>query len=242
MKTDNEFINIENEVEVDVLIVSCVNQRGKLVPSRAFTLSNEFSKSNLFTQTGKFSTSFKFTRSFDFSKSTVFSESAKFSKSFEFSKTAKFSISTKFTNSQHFTKSKDFSNSNYFTETEFFSKSIDFTSSLQPTPYGGYDCLVSNDEENYTIHPCYLTNTDDKNVIVYVLLSNFTNFIEKESGASICILNGVFECINATFNRCVSIEVGGGAIYIKNKLDVVNDVILQDLYFTKCQALYGGAV
>lgn len=201
MKAKNEFINIENDVEVDILIVSCVDERGKLAPSREFSMSIEFSKSDLFTQTDKFSTSGKFTQSFYFSESTDFTESAKFSYSSKFSKsdlftrTFYFSESKKFTNTQRFTQSKDFSNSNYFTETEFFSKSFDFTSSVQPTPFGGYDCLVSNDKENYTIHPCYMTNADDRTVVVYVLLSNFTDFIEKESGASIRIINGGFKCL-----------------------------------------------
>lgn len=284
------------------MIVSCIDQRGKLKPSRKFTKSQEFSKSNpfsntaLFTLTGhfsksnKFSSSFYFSQSHQFSKSNnfpstnyfketdKFSPSEKFTKSQKFSKTNDFTSSTKFSKtndfspsakfsktndfssskefsqtqqftssfyfseSKKFTKSEKFSNSNHFTNSEFFSQSIDFTSSIQPTPIGGDDCFVDSEEGNYTIHPCYFTNSQDTTVIVKVLLSNFTDFIEKDSGASIRIINGGFNCMNATFNHCISTEGGGGAIYIKNSIDLSNEVLFENSSFIKCQALLGGAV
>lgn len=162
------------------------------------------------------------------------------------SKTAKFTSSIKFTKSQEFSNTKDFSSStkfsysNLFSKSNEFSQSIEFTSSIQPTPFGE-DCLVENEEGNHTIHPCYVTNSQDKTVNVIVLLSNFTDIIEKNSGASISIINGGFNCINATFNHCVSTE-GGGGVFIKNSIDLSNEILFKNLFFTKCQALYGGAV
>ena len=50
-----------------------------------------------------------------------------------------------------------------------------------------------------------------------------------------------FECINVEFTDCVSINGGGGAIYIKNTRFLKYNISIINNNFTRCSAVYGGA-
>ena len=52
--SNHYFYSFDNDEKVDVLIVSCVDQRGKLKTSRNFNETNKFSLSEMFTESQKF--------------------------------------------------------------------------------------------------------------------------------------------------------------------------------------------
>ena len=47
---------------------------------------------------------------------------------------------------------------------------------------------------------------------------------------------------DSKFINCISLNGGGGAIYINNSIEVQNDIIFNNLTFRNCKATFGGAV
>lgn len=91
------------------------------------------------------------------------------------------------------------------------------------------------DRCNYTVH-------QNRNVLIKVLVTTFSNKKNSASGGAIYLINCALDCNNTNFIRCSSTNGAGGAIYVKNWFEIVNNITLLNLNFTGCESLYGGAV
>lgn len=83
-------------------------------------------------------------------------------------------------------------------------------------------------------------NDPSENILVTVLVTNFTNFKHAENGGAIHIINGGIYCNQSSFDICES-ENAGGALYVHNDFDYGYTLDLLNLSFSKCAAQYGGA-
>lgn len=167
----------------------------------------------------------------------MFSLSNDFTISSHFSNTDSFTQTDKFSKSDHFSDTNDFTKTEHFSSTFYFSESIAFTPSAT-LGYGDF-CLFESQEVKYT-SKCNFTIEKQKDVIIHVILSNFTNYIEEGSGGAVYIKNAGLNCSFISFINCVSTNGGGGAIYIKNNLDLMHNITIKDVSIKECQAQYGG--
>ncbi|KAK8837216.1 hypothetical protein M9Y10_036645 [Tritrichomonas musculus] len=88
-------------------------------------------------------------------------------------------------------------------------------------------------------------NEDNKTSVVILIINvaKFDNYIEDtENGGAVYLLNCGIDVNAITFDSCQSTSGGGGAMYIKNKMDLDNKVSLKHLQFNTCKAQYGGAI
>ena len=224
--------------------------------SNDFTESKDFSNTDMFTRTGAFSRTTDFTRTDEFSGTLHFTETNEFSKTDSFTRTNDFTRSDKFSRSSffsgtgHFTGTAYFSSSVYFSETAKFSKSLDFSGtqgfsqSIAFSPsfpiVSGDHCLYESQEKNYTTGDCNFTIKNQNDVIIRIILTNFTDYIEMYDGGAVYINNAGLDCTSISFTHCISTKGGGGAIYIKNTPDLLHNVTIDDTLIKRCQAQYGG--
>lgn len=104
------------------------------------------------------------------------------------------------------------------------------------------DVVFNNDNCN-TNNRCNYTVNEERITFVLVAVTHFYKFIQnEEDGGAIFLINCGINCVGATFNDCVSSVGGGGAIYIKNKFNIENNILLLNNKFNQCRAVYGGAV
>ena len=224
----------------------------KFSSSSPFTDSSVFTKSLTFTPPGftyppptdNFTKSEYFSESKDFTRSSHFTESSGFSASSGFSKSEKFTKSSRFTKSSGFTKSSDFSMTSDFSKSSVFTQSFDFSMSKVPETYPDLPvCYAYVDKKNITIGDrCYYLVYDEKYVLIHVISANFSDFKNVSHGGAVYVINCEVEANDANFTNCVSVNGGGGAIYVKNSKNLVNHIRLENLFFTECKAVYGGAV
>lgn len=112
-----------------------------------------------------------------------------------------------------------------------------------PIPQINPICFAAYDDENITIYKrCYYCVNEEKTVSVQVISSNYSDFKNESHGGTIYIINCQLDSIYSNFINCVSLNGGGGAIYVKNSKNLVNHVTFINLTFTKCEALFGGAI
>lgn len=74
-------------------------------------------------------------------------------------------------------------------------------------------CLFIKNDVNITLNR-FSYNGDDYEILIHVIKTNFKNFVNESDGGAILILNSGFECTSVNFTECVSLNGGGGAIYI----------------------------
>ena len=116
------------------------------------------------------------------------------------------------------------------------------TQTLEPIDPTRFSCVVSYDNENVTLYDrCFFSNTKE-GVSIYLIRSLFNDFYNESDGGSIYIQNCALLFYNANFTNCVSLNGCGGAIFIENLNNAKNDIVLENLTFTKCKATCGGAV
>ena len=84
-------------------------------------------------------------------------------------------------------------------------------------------------------------NEQERNVVVNVVVSEFKE-LENDNGGAIHLINCGINCDKTVFTLCKSINGGGGAVYVHNSQDLLNDVILKGLTFDRCEALFGGGI
>lgn len=83
---------------------------------------------------------------------------------------------------------------------------------------------------------------EERNVVVIIKTTEF-NTMTNEKGAAIHLKNCGLSCTNkCKFINCKSENSEGGAIYVNNSIDLLNDVTLEGLSFEKCSATIGGAI
>ena len=98
---------------------------------------------------------------------------------------------------------------------------------------------ITNDRCEFVYDP---NKEEERNIAVQILSTTFEKMDNNEGGA-IHLQNCGLICTNkCKFIECNSEEGGGGAIYINNPTDMINNVNLKDLTFTSCTAPFGGAV
>lgn len=118
---------------------------------------------------------------------------------------------------------------------------IDFENNFKPLEPENKNCSITS----YTSGPinlCRSSNSDGKDVYIQVISSTFNDFKNESDGGVFHNLNCFFTCIRCKFNNCVSVNGGGGAIYIKNSLQNEYNVLIENDAFDGCKAPYGGAV
>ena len=214
--------------------------------SGKFSLSQYFSKTDHFSFSDKFSLTISFTTSEKFSKSGLFTLSQHFSATKDFSNTKGFTKTTLFSTSEKFTKSKGFSDSKQFSQTEAFSYSMQFTESQFFSPSMTPEiidppCGYWENGNFTTLEECLFNASDGKMIYIYVLSTNFTGYKEG-NGTAIHIVNCGIHCNDTKYIDCVTTTGCGGAIYIKNTQENVNNATFIDLLFLRCKANFGGAV
>lgn len=129
---------------------------------------------------------------------------------------------------------------------------FDFDKDFQATPSIPQDqitpetsCSSFNfDDMNPTVinNRCVNDGKNDDTTFVDIIRSEFDHFTEKESGGAVHITNCGLKCKSATFKNCESSGGGGGAMYIKNTVQLSNNVDLEKLTFSGCKANFGGAI
>lgn len=72
--------------------------------------------------------------------------------------------------------------------------------------------------------------------------NSFTGYRNERSGSVAHLINCGLLCNDTNFVDCVSSGGGGGAIYIDNSFDIENNATFKYCSFTRCKALYGGAI
>lgn len=135
-----------------------------------------------------------------------------------YGKTPTMELTTKhFTFSQMFTKSSHFSPSQIYTQSSMFSKSNTFTISSKFT-----------NSQSFTSSSKFTSS------------STFTasNLFTKSSRFS----DSTFFIASNMFTMSDKFSCGGGAIYIKNWLDLEHNLTMKDISINKCRALYGGGI
>lgn len=87
-----------------------------------------------------------------------------------------------------------------------------------------------------------VVKNSEKPVILRIEACDFKElYQDSNNGGAIHLIDCGLSCKKSKFIKCSS-KSGGGAIYIKNDLDLVNTEEFEDILFTDCQATYGGAV
>lgn len=76
-------------------------------------------------------------------------------------------------------------------------------------------CLFIKNDDNIILNRCSY-NGDDYEILIYVIKTNFKNFVNESDRGAILILNSGFECTSVNITECISLNGGGVAIYIKN--------------------------
>ena len=97
---------------------------------------------------------------------------------------------------------------------------------------------------------CKYEGSEDHQILVTINTTVFTSIQSDENGGALFIQNVGIVCTNITFKECQTKlygngereEGGGGGIYIKNDLEIKNEISLSSVNFTNCKASYGGAV
>ncbi|KAK8838186.1 hypothetical protein M9Y10_035604 [Tritrichomonas musculus] len=82
----------------------------------------------------------------------------------------------------------------------------------------------------------------NKQVLVQIKVSNFTGITYETDGGAIHVVNGGLQCEKIFFKDCKSFSGAGGAIFLDNTYQFDNEITLDHLDFTQCEASYGGAV
>lgn len=197
-------------------------------PTQEFTQSLQFSYSGMFSNSKYFSFSDKFSNTHKFSEINMFSESRKFSHTDDFSLSGKFTKSNEFDHTNSFSDSYKFSHSSLFSESEKFSSTNKFSKTKQ----------FSKSEKS-----------SQSELFEQTKAFTFSNQFSQSNEFSpsyflspnIHLINcGIF-CNTTSFADC-STKGGGGAIYIENNFDIINNATFIDAEFIRCKALYGGAV
>ena len=114
------------------------------------------------------------------------------------------------------------------------------TPTPEPTPQ-----IIHLNENNCSTNGarCEEIIEDEVSVHVFIEVSKFNNFDQtNEDGGAIHLIDCCLTCNDTPFNNCQAKRGGGGAIYIKNNLNLKNNVTLTLLTFENCKAYYGGAV
>lgn len=207
--------------------------------SSEFSKSSGFSYSNKFTQTNKFSFTQDFSESKKFSSSKDFTVSDAFLPSNTFLESKKFSESKGFTLSDKFSQTNKFSLTNPFSYTNQFSSSQSFSPSMEPKenlPQCGFF-----DDDFILLDDCNYTANKKKLIYIYLLVSNFTNYEKDLDGSAVPLVYCGIHYYYTFYIDCVSHSGGGGAIYIKNTFDMINNATFINVSFINCSANYGGA-
>lgn len=81
-------------------------------------------------------------------------------------------------------------------------------------------------------------------LIVIVTISKFNNIhnVDKKHGGALYIVNAGLACQYVSFDKCITDQGYGGAIYLHNTIDTTSYVYINDDNFTSCSAKLGGAV
>ena len=109
--------------------------------------------------------------------------------------------------------------------------------------YVPYTEIVIEENECSSENRCDVTNNEPRPIHVYINISKFDGFNKTtEDGGAIHLIDCGITCTDTPFKNCESKNGGGGAIYVKNELDYINNISLVDLTFENCKAQYGGAV
>ena len=98
--------------------------------------------------------------------------------------------------------------------------------------------MTANDL-NITLYRCEY-NGNQEDILVRIIRTNFTDYFNESDGGAVLITNCGFECNGVNFTECVSLNGGGGAIYIKNRRPLKYNITLNATCFTRCKAAYGG--
>lgn len=104
-------------------------------------------------------------------------------------------------------------------------------------------CTVIDDQSNSNVISgrCKHSGTG-KTVFIQISNSKFNNFEISEDGAALQLTNCGFDCTETTFQNCHTTTGGGGAVYIKNTIELDHNVVITKTNFISCKAYYGGAV
>lgn len=96
---------------------------------------------------------------------------------------------------------------------------------------------------NKTLYDRCSYSSTNQNTIVYILDSSFNEFSEIDnSGGAAFVEKSAMLCRNSNFTNCNSVTGGGGAIYIKNNKDQLeNNITFVNNQFDHCTAIFGGA-
>ena len=134
----------------------------------------------------------------------------------------------------------DFSNSNHFSQSEGFTNSEQFSPSVTLIPNDPSCIIVGEDGNISQSFRCDFSDFEGKNVVIDVIRSNFTGYIEEENGGAIHVINCGVRCNGTEFIDCESINGGGGGIYIKNNATIKQNITLINLLVLRCKSNYGG--
>lgn len=163
--------------------------------------------------------------------------------------------SNPFSNSNPFTETEFFSKTNQFSKTNPFSKSVEFSMTdafsqsktliiptQTPLPTNEPSCILEKNDDSFVLDRCEYIEEKDATIHIRIIRTNFEDFVNESHGGAIYCINCGFDCKGANFTNCVSNNGGGGAIYIKNSLNLAFNITFQDNFFIQCRANYGGAV
>lgn len=100
-------------------------------------------------------------------------------------------------------------------------------------------CIVFVNDINITIYRCSYYGEED--VLIHIIRNNFTDFYNASDGGAVLLYDSGFECNNVSFTECISMNGGGGAIYIKNSRTLKYNITFNNTCFTRSYAAYGSA-
>ena len=104
-------------------------------------------------------------------------------------------------------------------------------------------CELYEDESFYLLDKCDYTEKEVKYAYIYVLLAKFTKQINNDdNGGAVHIIDCGIQCNDTCFIDCISPSGCGGAIYVNNSFNMINNATFVNVLFLRCKALAGGAV
>lgn len=104
------------------------------------------------------------------------------------------------------------------------------------------DVLYTNNNCNST-KLCRYINNEVRTVYVLILVTKFSGYHEtSRDGGAIFLQDCDVHLVNSNLDDCSASNGGGGAIYIKNKIDVDNKILFKNLTISNCKAVFGGAL
>lgn len=78
-------------------------------------------------------------------------------------------------------------------------------------------------------------------IMLTINVSLFENIDHNDDGGAIHVINAGIQCDGNIFRQCTSTKAGG-AIYVKNDYDFLNQLTFVNLEINKCTAEYGGGI